>query len=61
MTKRSRLAGLLRAKADASGYPAEADAFRAKADQLDIEHLDDAPFEPIPDAILYMVSLFKAA
>ena len=61
MNKRSRLARLLRAKAESSGFPAEADLFRAKADQLDIEHVDDAPFEPIPDAILYMVSLFRAA
>jgi hypothetical protein len=60
VTKRARLAELLRAKAESSGFPAEAALFHARADQLDIERLNDEPFEPIPDAILYMVSLFEA-
>lgn len=61
MTKKSRLAGPLGAKAESSGFPAEAELFHTKADGLDIEHLNDRRFEPIPDAILYMVSVFKAA
>lgn len=61
MSKKEHLAGLLRAKAKSSGFPAEAELFHAKADELDIEHLNDQPFEPIPDTILYMVSVFKAA
>lgn len=35
--------------------------WRAGVDEFDIEHLNDKPFEPIPDPILYMFSLFRAA
>lgn len=61
VTKRPRLAALLRAKAESSEFPAEAEMFHAKADELSIEHVYDKPFEAIPDAILYMISIFEAA
>lgn len=61
MIQRPRLSDLLRAKAESSRFPAEADLFHAKADELDIDHLNDEPFQPIPDPILYMVSVFKTA
>lgn len=61
MSKRPRFPRLLRAKADDGIARNEPEPFRTEDEQFGIEHIEDAPFEPIPDSILYMFSLFEAA